>query len=126
VKSHVPILLSWIFFLSGQAIYVLSKAWRVVISPKNPAVATYGAYFRRNWVPLLARVFGATCLFILAQAPSGFTASFAPDFFSDVKSCGLSGLCGLGTDALLEKFVDRVPFFKNFVPEADGVGPNSA
>lgn len=123
MKTHLPVILYWAFFIIGQCLYVLLKAWRVVTSPKSPTIPTYSAYFGRYWIPLVARVFAASCLFILVQAGSGsFTSSFAPDLFSNVKSCGLSGLCGLGTDALLEKFTDKVPFFKNFLPDANGNG----
>lgn len=125
MKSHLPVIIYWVFFVLGQFLYVLLKAWKVVQSPKNPVITTYGAYFRRFWIPLAARAFAGTCLFILAQAPSGFTASFAPDFFSNIKSFGLSGLCGLGTDGLLEKFVDKVPFLKGMLPQTDEVEPKA-
>lgn len=121
MKNHLPVILLWVFFLAGQAIYVMLKAWKVVVSPKNP-MYTYSQYFQRYWIPLLARIFAGTCLFILVQAGNGFTTSFAPDFFANVKLCGVAGLCGLGTDGLLEKFQDKVPFLKNFLPDANGNG----
>lgn len=112
--------LLWLFYAIGQGLHVWLKAWMVVRSAKTPEMDTYREYFRTYLPVVLLRFFVATCVFMMFMVahewlmPGVFPQGGSPY----IKIAG-AGLVGVGSDALLDKFIfsrEQFAWLRSAVP----------
>lgn len=126
-------LLSLFYFL-GQLMYMLLKAQAVASSKVNGFPRGWKgvpAYMAHYWVILLVRSmsnFGFLIIIIYGSAE--FNTDFLPALLGTnvYVMRVLAFFVGLGMDAVLEKFQDKIPWLKGIIPppppapESNGAG----
>lgn len=109
-------------YLVGQIFYWLLKAQAVANSTLNGFPRGWKgvpAYLAHYWVILLVRF--ASCFACLVLIVAG-GVSFSPEFIPEMaKTNMLVAVCfaffvGLGMDAILEKFQDKIAWLKGAIP----------
>lgn len=109
-------------YFVGQLCYMLLKAQAVASSTVNGFPRGWKgapAYFAHYWVLLIVRCISCFGLLILIVfAGSEFSSEFVPTLLGTNPYVlrVLSYFVGLGMDAALEKFQDKIPWLKGVIP----------
>lgn len=124
MKTHLPVIAIWMFYLVGQFIHIWVKAWLVVVSPKAPLIPTYREYVRRYSAPLVARLFAATLFFMAFEFGAGYADALFPGFLPSGGNvwvrAAMAGTFGLAADSIIEKITSRLPigdWMKGWLPD---------
>jgi hypothetical protein len=115
-------LLLWLFFVLGQLLYILKRAYFSVQGPDHD-VNSYAEFVRKYWASLLFRAASGAALF--------WVFAFYPDLFT--KLVGYVGLninltlptvppvaffLGLTSDVALDLISSKVPWLQGQIPPA--------
>lgn len=108
-----------VFYFAGQALHIWLKADVVAKSPKS-GLNSVGAYLSHYKPVIIARLFAATCLFLLWEFGSGFLVDAGVPLRSETQSvmvaCGIAGLIGLAADSLLDKVASKWSWLQGQIP----------
>lgn len=114
----------WGWFLFGQSLYVLKRAYYLVTGP-NKVATTYGEFFTspKIWPVLVIRATAGGVVywaFFYPEIISGFLdkLGFSYQFHSPIPQYGFVAWCfGFTVDAILDILVTKIPYIKDLLPQ---------
>lgn len=121
MTQHLPLIALWVFFVFGQLLYMLKRAYYAVSAKENP-VNSYGSFFAKFWIVLLIRAAaGAVIFWTFASYPDAFTKAaqlFGLTWNLNVPLIPpLAFFAGLGIDVLLDLATAKSKWIQKLIPK---------
>jgi hypothetical protein len=112
----------WIWFIIGELIYILKRAYYLITGP-NPIANDYKQFLQRCWVPLLIRAITGAGVYWLTFYPEVLSEAISLvglniQLHSPIPHYAVVALFfGMGMDSILDFALSKVPYLKDWLPQ---------